>query len=240
MHRLFCIVIRINADVCMVERGADFLPGKALQLFARGWPGALATTVREPWARFRSNFERDYSMNTGKPPKHPVLSIEQFAVMGDGDNMWRIGHYNWPNFYTRCLAGIDATRDRGNVTLGDLDLATETLRAFTHVFVLEEIDSQERLLASLMGKRTASAFAHRSNNAFSNSSGAHNNKEIKVAPPVPPPSEHYAKTFYDQNDLDVAFYQYARALAHDRQRAQGYTSTYATQQKLEDRGRARK
>ena len=40
-------MIKFKADACMVERGADFMPGKELQAFARGWPGALATTIRK-------------------------------------------------------------------------------------------------------------------------------------------------------------------------------------------------
>lgn len=73
---------RNRADVCMLERGYDFPPPDEFRNFSRAWRalgGTLATVFREPWARFKSTYERDYGdfqlfLSAGKRLEHGTFS----------------------------------------------------------------------------------------------------------------------------------------------------------------------
>jgi hypothetical protein len=120
-------------DVCFVEK-------------AQSWPRPdqydelrkhvrLVTTLREPWARFWSNFVRDFGTchHESKPPK-VINSIQEYSLKG----CWLSDRFGVmrPNFYVRALTGKANPDDHVNRT--DLEDAKNVLSLFNQVLVLEE------------------------------------------------------------------------------------------------------
>mmetsp|Transcript_20632 Transcript_20632/g.61536 ORF Transcript_20632/g.61536 Transcript_20632/m.61536 type:complete len:220 (-) Transcript_20632:70-729(-) len=57
---------RLRLDVCAIEAGRQFPTVDGLRHFASAWRargGRLATCVRDPWERFRSNYFRELAVN---------------------------------------------------------------------------------------------------------------------------------------------------------------------------------
>jgi len=121
---------RGRADVCMLECGYDFPAPAELRDFAVAWRargGKLAAVFREPWARFKSNYERDFGdlaqrLVTGKlynsAFSEAAYNASLTATIGDfGARDFRdapMGHHaktwgaiNRPNYYVRLLNGLD-------------------------------------------------------------------------------------------------------------------------------------
>lgn len=213
-----------NADICMFEK-RWMMPMYFFQL-RRIFRGSLVTTLRLPWDRFRSNYEKDYSLCR---TTHRTMTIEQYAKLNPRD--CRKSYYlrtntNRPNFYVRMLNGLsieqysfDGDGDGGLkiMTNHHLEQAKEVLLAFDVILFLEEDPvSRDYKLQKLTG--SSLNLTRRSNNPFSDV-----HKEIKNETKIKirskhgtimerkflPPTEYYRQQFEVENDLDMKLYMWA-------------------------------
>lgn len=194
-------MLEASYDVCFIE-APKFLPVRSTKLVSvlNTWKGSTATMLREPWGRYKSSYDRDFSQ-IGRAN----YSIEEFRQDICGNGLY--GHYNKPNFYVRMLAGL-ANDPVAEATQTDLQNAIQVLRALDHVFILEKIDEGD-MLAQFSG--TPEHFPHKSNNPYSVWL-----EDTSDHLPEPPNSDHYEATYYNENALDVALYNEAVRIHAER------------------------
>jgi len=119
--RLAGYMKRERADVCMLECGYDFPTPAELRDFAVAWRargGKLAAVFREPWARFKSNYEREFGDLASSAFSEAAYNASLTATIGDygagdfrdtpmGQHAKTWGAINRPNYYVRLLNGLD-------------------------------------------------------------------------------------------------------------------------------------
>ena len=81
-------------DICMLEQGRRFPPPKHWSQFARAFRGVIATTIRDPWLRFRSSKEGTSSTShalarTVAPFARPPSRCEQYVAWWLGEGRYR-------------------------------------------------------------------------------------------------------------------------------------------------------
>jgi len=125
-------------NVCMLEETYRYPKPDELLRFASNWRrrgGVVATSLREPWERFRSNFLRE-DVRVSK------VTIKQFAKRSFGETDARVvkyGSFNRPNYYVRALNGLDRRPGLPEAKIGarELENAVRALAAMDYVFLLD-------------------------------------------------------------------------------------------------------
>lgn len=145
-----------RVDACAVEHSWLWpTPGRFREMVA-GFNGTLSTLLRDPWARFRSNYQRDFHLVLVR--ENTRMAVADFGgLRGDrSTNVRTWGPYNRPNFYVRLLNGL-ATADSALLPLGreHLEEAKSVLSLFDSVMVLSEAPSaaahRAKTLSALVG-----------------------------------------------------------------------------------------
>ena len=212
-------------------RGATLLRDFAVAWRARG--GKLAAVFREPWARFKSNYERDFGdlaqrLVTGKlysaAFSEAAYNASLTATIGDyGARDFRdtpMGHHaktwgaiNRPNYYVRLLNGLDlphadapSKREVANLTEAHLAAAIDLIDSvFTHVFLLDG-DVQIAAQHDLIGRNDTAMTQTYSNNPYSTQSTKATNQRNKPDAghiAKPPDTGPYRAAFEAANCLDA-------------------------------------
>jgi len=202
-------------DVCFVE-DARWWPLPTVLANLNGHV-RMATTLRDPWERLISNYERDTTICRGCAANS---SLERYMEMQGCYPSIRFS-VQLPDFYVRTLTG-KATQERSYVASlnsSDLEAAQQALQLFDHVLVLEHANFAERMAALAQLPYNASADQHESNNAFSKYKveSAADTEALRSVPPVPPcilsargnAAELRAKWLSQQSRLDAALYDWA-------------------------------
>ena len=140
-----------HSDICMMER--KWLRPHYFFQIRRIFTGYLVTSLRDPWERFRSNYEKDYSLcsQSERNNKLKNFSIEIYSKLYPRDcpkSYYLRTNTNRPNFYVRMLNGLSIDQysldmsesDAGltRMTERHLEQAKEVLLAFDVVLFLEE------------------------------------------------------------------------------------------------------
>lgn len=209
---------RRNLDVCMMEESWKFPVADALRRFAIQWRalgGEIATTIRDPWARFESTFLREHGTSVHKG--YGNLTIQQFAQPDfrehpAGREAAKYGAFNRPNFYVRLLNGLDGRgggKDRHGAKHGvgpeasigprELQRALDALAQFDHVFLLDG-DLQAAARKELMGRDTSMPRA--SNSHYSSENLRLHPERVALLPET----KSYRTRFALENCADRALY----------------------------------
>lgn len=148
-------------DACFVEH-VQWWP-EPRHLAAMREHVRLATTLRDPWARLRSNYERDSTLCGGCAN----YSFERYVAM---QGCYPRPFVQLPDFYVRTLTGKVSPRSIAALSDSDLAAAIRTLQMFDQVNILEHADFAERISAlTPTPLHRGSASGHQlSNNAYSN------------------------------------------------------------------------
>ena len=167
----------VSLDVCFVEN-AQWWPEPTnlptLKAHVR-----IATTLRHPWARLLSNYERDVVKCGGCVADS---SLQRYMAMQGCYPSIRFS-VQLPDFYVRSLTG-KATHSREHVpslNSSDLDAAQRALHLFDHVFLLEHADFTEKISALAQVPKNTSTEMHRTNNVYS---------AARESVPIPPCIRH--------------------------------------------------
>jgi len=185
-------------------------------------------TLREPWARAKSCFEREIAMYHRNVASHGAnFTIGDFVATDYvSANTLKYGPYNRDNFAVWSLAGCGYDADGRDPTRAcprvlnrsHLDAAIGALDLVTHVFVLEDFDRLDAALDNFtFGGARAFPQAPTTNNKFSpfyGTSGTSGN--TKQGPDAISTMDDYAPRYYADNHLDAAIYDYARDLVKQR------------------------
>lgn len=157
MRNLDNMFRKSRSDICMLEK-------KWMQPFyffqiRRLFPGSIMTALRLPWDRFRSNYEKDYSIcsdqqqykrNSNNKSINNKLTIATYATLNPKDcqkSYYLRTNTNRPNFYVRMLNGLsveeyyfdgDGEGGLNIMTVYHLEQAKQVLLAFDVVLFLEE------------------------------------------------------------------------------------------------------
>lgn len=204
-----------GTNVVMIENGQYWPEPEYFHTLSKSWPGVIATIIRDPWARFRSNFERTHA-------NEKDMSIEDF---GDkrGDRLISVQHYgefNRPNFYVRMLNGLAGKHLNPieDMTERHLERAKGVLEAFDRVMILE--DPHKMLLqqlAELTGveKNADGVYPNlpiQSNNKYSSAydspTGKNRKKKFMNRLGTRPEVEYYRSIFVEKNQMDIALYNW--------------------------------
>lgn len=154
MRTLDKLFQRSEADICMLEK--KWMQPVYFFQIRQIFGGSFVTTLRVPWDRFRSNYEKDYSLcsdqnnNRNGYNSSNKMSIEAYSKLNPRDclkSYYLRTNTNRPNFYVRMLNGLsveqysfDGNGDGGLsiMTHRHLEQAKEVLLAFDVVLFLEE------------------------------------------------------------------------------------------------------
>ena len=196
-----------NLDVCFVEH-MDWWP-KPTMLPKLKQHVRIATTLREPWARLLSNYERDVSLCRGC---NRSSSLESYMIMQGCYPSIRFS-VQLPDFHVRSLSGkaTRSTTDVASLNISDLDAAQWALTKFDHVFLLENAHFTERIAALARipgGSLTSIEAVHESNNRYSH---------FQTSSDLLPPCIHEARAKTElheqwltrQSRLDAHLYEWA-------------------------------
>ena len=189
-----------GVDVCFVERLQYWPAPSSLMQLQRSV--RLATTLREPWQRLVSNYERDsssclhraqdqvpnaslksFSCRYCAPEEllrehaYEILPLREYAEMrGCYPN---IGYgLQLPDLYVRALNGASkaTTADVAAMDDASLERAKEVLAAFDEVLVLERPDFSARLAA--LTRTPQGPVPHKSNNKYSDARTATSTADV--------------------------------------------------------------
>eukprot|EP00009_Paramoeba_aestuarina_P000106 CAMPEP_0201510346 /NCGR_PEP_ID=MMETSP0161_2-20130828/3072_1 /ASSEMBLY_ACC=CAM_ASM_000251 /TAXON_ID=180227 /ORGANISM="Neoparamoeba aestuarina, Strain SoJaBio B1-5/56/2" /LENGTH=288 /DNA_ID=CAMNT_0047905499 /DNA_START=46 /DNA_END=912 /DNA_ORIENTATION=- len=190
-------MLRRGYHYCAVERKNKYPHPKKLLRVLREWQGKTGTVLREPWSRFRSNFERDHLLVN-------IPTIEEFAKPGAIGSQVEFGDYNLPNFYVRMLNGLGNQTMEGKEDDLLLETAKKVLSSMSTFIVYEAPAKQVELgFRDLFDTKDAiNVSKHISSNNFYH---LHSNSSTFPRPP----SDHYRDVFMEQNKLDLALYAWA-------------------------------
>lgn len=200
-----------DLDVCMIEESWKFPTPAQLLTFAAEWHalgGVLATSFREPWGRFRSNYLREHGY-----ARATNLTIAQYAkrsyaqtptggevVKSVAHNILKYGAYNRPNFYVRLLNGrAEPPGQDSKMGPGELKSALSGVAHIYYVFLLEG-DLQPKVRRAMLGRDVERP--HVSNSFFSARAVASYPERLKQMPPT----DHYKPKFLEANCADLSFY----------------------------------
>ena len=165
-----------HLDVCFVEDLRWWPTPEKLAILTQHV--RLATTLRDPWTRLLSNYERDTVICGGCGENS---SLHSYMFMQGCYHSIRYS-VQLPDFYVRALAGKAKSDVQQVETLNnaDLDAAKGALRAFEACFVLEDADypMQISALARLATVRTD---VHLSNNRYSGTGGGGSSSHVKTS-----------------------------------------------------------
>jgi len=181
-----------DADACFVEHTQYWPMARDMHKAKGAAPVQRVSTLREPWARFWSTYERDY--------EKCKLSVQKWYAEGcrrDYGQQWGA------NFYVRALSVGKSkkywTHGR-NATEADFHAAKATLSSFDDVLILESADFSQRMW-DIAGCTGPAKDIHSTNI---------NNK----LPSKPLKQAHNAtfRVIWDrENALDIALYEWAVA-----------------------------
>lgn len=196
-----------GVSLCMVEDASKWPPASVWQQLKRQFK--LVITLREPFARFWSSYERDFDICGRQSVQEYYLrsckKVAPHAYHGIGSGSFGV---HMPNFYVHALTGTaHAAPDGGSyespVVASDLAAAKDALRAFDDVLILEESDWMERLWA-VAGCPGRNDTIQRTNN--------------DVPLPDAAMAQHDNETFVAQwrseNALDIELYEFSRGLVY--------------------------
>jgi hypothetical protein len=198
----------VGLDACFVEN-VSWWP-KPANLPTLKEHVRIVTTLRHPWARLLSNYERDVVL-CGGCAVHSASLQRYMAMKGCYPS---IRHsVQLPDFYVRSLAG-KATRSRKHVPRvngSDLYAAQGALRSFDAVFLLEDADFTDRIAALARVPKNATTRLRRTNNIYS---------AVRQPVPIPPcirrarASGAYLREpwLQQQSRLDAQLYEWARRI----------------------------
>lgn len=207
----------VGLDACFVEN-VSWWPKPANLPTLKGHV-RIVTTLRHPWTRLLSNYERDVAF-CGGCVAHS--SLQRYMAMKGCYPSLRYS-VQLPNFYVRSLTG-KATRSRTHVPRlngSDLYAAQRALRLFDVVLLLEDTNFTGRIAALARVPKNATINIRRTNNIYS---------AVRTPVPIPPcvrrarASEAYLRKpwLQRQSRLDAQLYASARQLY-------GSTPTLTTQ-----------
>ena len=195
----------MSLDACFVEN-VSWWP-KPANLPALKAHVRIVTTLRHPWARLLSNYERDV-VQCGGCVAHS--SLQRYMAMQGCYPSLRYS-VQLPDFYVRSLTG-KATRSREHVpplNSSDLYAAQRALQLFDAVFFLEDADFTDRVSALARVPKNEMTKLHLTNNIYST---------VREPVPIPPcilharASEAYLREpwLQQQSRLDAQLYESAR------------------------------
>mmetsp|Transcript_11138 Transcript_11138/g.18192 ORF Transcript_11138/g.18192 Transcript_11138/m.18192 type:complete len:376 (-) Transcript_11138:85-1212(-) len=224
-----------HADICMLEE-KWIRPHYFFQI-RQIYTGFIVTALRQPWNRFLSNYEKDYTLcsreltvdDTGDNKKYSKLhnmTIEVYSELNPSDcpkSHYLSANTNRPNFYVRMLNGLSVeSYSNGDgvlnvMTEAHLEQAKEVLMMFDVVLILEEsIDHMNMKLQQLTGSNQN--LTQKSNNPFSAAYLHLTNKTKRLHQPKHwqgldraslPPTDQFKQQFERENRLDIQLYQWA-------------------------------
>jgi len=201
----------------------------------RFWPGPannlaehlrLGITLREPWSRHVSQFERDFQLGLLHKHMHSAnCSIQMYSRHELGCDYRSRNTYGTrpPNFYVRALTGLvppphKHNESRAALSRQHLEAAKAVLRRFHSVLILEE-PSIKTDLAAFMGTNDTvwpngtarlSTIGKLSNNKWSAGKDRRNDLPPLVAAARSPEIAAFRELWYKENALDVELYLWAR------------------------------
>ena len=204
----------VGLDVCFVEN-VQWWP-KPASLPTLKEHVQIATTLRHPWARLLSNYERDVVKCGGCVAQ----SLQRYMAMQGCYPSIRYS-VQLPDFYVRSLTG-KATRSREHVpslNSSDLYAAQRALQLFDSVFLLEDADFTDRISALARVPKNETTEIHHTNNIYS---------AVREPVPIPPcirharASEAYLRETWlqRQSRLDAQLYESARQIYGSRATSQ--------------------
>jgi hypothetical protein len=139
-----------ESDICMFEK--KWMKPHYFFQIRQIFTGYFVTALRRPWDRFRSNYEKDYSICSTESSNRKVknMTIENYSKLNPRDcpkSYYLRTNTNRPNFYIRMLNGLsieaysfDGDGDGGLKVMTEyhLEQAKEVLMSFDVVLLLED------------------------------------------------------------------------------------------------------
>jgi hypothetical protein len=150
----------------------------------------LITTLREPFARFLSCYEKDHALLNFEKQD---ITQKAYLTEHTGNRQW--GDYHLPNYYVRFLNGfgtLRGSRTKVSLTRDHLEKAKQILLQFDLVLILERIEGSDSQLAAYTGLTGQLGRA------------TNNHQQGKF-----PPSEAIGDEFARLNALDIELYDWA-------------------------------
>lgn len=194
---------------CFMERGQDWPPPEIFFKAMRHFNGSLMTVLRDPWERFKSEYQQVYSTNE-KKYHSKNFTIKDFAeIRGDPFILYWDTLTNQPNFYVRFFNGLAYGAKKPEIQLNHTHLvkAKEVIKNFNYVLFQDNNHKEREFILSRMTNKKRN-MPHVSNNKYS--------PYWKLAPkyyvPVIPEefnyTDGYKKTYIEMNRLDYLFYNF--------------------------------
>lgn len=188
-------------DVCFFEKGNSWPDPEMFHSLFANFTGGLVTILRDPWSRFKSNYERAYARCGHSCPFHNVKEFANMTFFDHYDNTL----FSRPNFYVRMLNGLAGSHPQ-HLDGGHLQAAREVLRKFHAVIFLEQEESQRRQVLKYICSGLDLDLPAKTNNPFSNMS---HTKGQHTQSKVPPDPSNYEARFKKENSLDYDLYRWA-------------------------------
>lgn len=209
---------RLGLDVCAIEEGRKYPRPDDFLAFAAEWHAlghVIVTTIRDPWARFTSNFMREHGLARASSLTIAAWAKKSFKDTPYGYEAAKYGAYNRPNFYVRLLNGLDR-RGEPEAAIGarELGRAMEVLAAVDYVFLLEG-DLQANMRKEMLGEDIP--MQAESNNYFSSANLALHPERRHQRPET----HSYRQQFLDENCYDIALHAAVRHRIATKEACQG-------------------
>jgi hypothetical protein len=189
-------------DVCFIERGYSWPTPENFHRLMSGFEGSLITVMRDPWSRFKSNYEKDYNECQ---PRCKFKNAQEYAQIGEHRHFGGT-LFSRPNFYVRMLNGLAGDRPGLQINSTHLAAAISVLKRFDIVMFLEQNISQQSEVVKYITSGRVASFPTVTNNKLSRHSSARNNVKPED---LPPDALTHHKEFMKNNAIDYEFYKWA-------------------------------
>lgn len=187
-------------DACFVERGFGWPSPENFHRLMTGFEGGVVTVMRDPWSRFKSNYEKDFS-ECG--PRCEFNTPREFAQIGEhrhyGGTL-----YSRPNFYVRMLNGLAGDHPWLRINRTHLAAAKNVLQRFDAIIFLEQNASQRSEVIKYITSGRKNTLPEATNNILS----SHFSGKVKMVN-RPPDAEPFRKEFMKNNEMDYELYDWA-------------------------------
>mmetsp|Transcript_6425 Transcript_6425/g.14032 ORF Transcript_6425/g.14032 Transcript_6425/m.14032 type:complete len:289 (+) Transcript_6425:101-967(+) len=204
-------MVRLGYDLCAVEHAGYWPRPSIFGQLRDTFTGLMVTVLREPWARFESNFERDFILKRQSKNLTADFTLENYAECYWLSPSFKRYSVVVPNFYVRTLAGLSTQAAPLVLNQTHLQQAQAVLSAFDYVIILEA--EQLGRVISTMANLSNITTTWLSNNRFSSEYIEQNRskKHIPVAiQDARNASQAFKRQWLAENALDVALYEWAK------------------------------
>lgn len=191
------------SDVCGIEYPSRWPGQSVFDKFVSRFPGRVITMLRDPWRRFKSNYERDmYTCHLKRCGK--ALTMEEYynlpAVNKYSGSLY--GAVHKANYHVRFLNRL-ASSSRA-MTENDLYVAKDILSKFYDVYFLEQDEAERNQRLSVLLEVPNAALPTVTNNVHNPN---HPNYTAKRR--ILSENEEFQQRYIKDNSLDYELYYWA-------------------------------